>query len=283
MGLIYMRISPSDGKYIGQTRFDEKIRWEDHILEAYYEKGKGYNSPLNRAIRKYGANNFSVKILEDNLSLDKLDEREIFWINYYKTYAFDGQHGYNLTRGGKGNFRILIQRDKLLELWNSKISINTIAEYFNCSRHTIKKHLFSLGITHEDLVKRRTFLVKMTRFFQNDYKEQVLSLWKEGKTVTEISFILKHERHSISNILYLYGVTKEEMEIKRLDQLRSAGKMNSIPILQFDKNNNFIKEWPSLSSAANELNLHTSNICKVLKGDRKTTGGFVFKYKENKI
>ena len=34
MGLIYMRTSPSGGRYIGQTIFTEEKRWEDHVREA---------------------------------------------------------------------------------------------------------------------------------------------------------------------------------------------------------------------------------------------------------
>lgn len=281
MGLIYMRISPSGGKYIGQTRFSEEIRWYDHVREAYNKNSKGYDSLLNKAIRKYGEENFLVEILEDNLPNDQLDKREIFWIDYYKTYFLDEKHGYNLTRGGSGVFKVTINLEELLDIWNSGISINTIAEYFNCSRYTIRKYLFTLGITSQDLIERRTLIVKMSRFTQNDKKEQVLSLWEEGYNVTQIADILSYERHSVSNVLYIYGaVTKEEMEQRRIDQLRNIGIKNSKPILQFDKENNFIQEWPSAQVAADTLGLYTSNICKVLKGKRKTTGNFIFKYKE---
>lgn len=35
MGLIYMRTSPSGGRYIGKTTGSEKHRWQNHISEAY--------------------------------------------------------------------------------------------------------------------------------------------------------------------------------------------------------------------------------------------------------
>lgn len=44
---------------------------------------------------------------------------------------------------------------------------------------------------------------------------------------------------------------------------------------------NFIAEYESLSEAARQLKLQPSSICKVIKGKRKTTGGYIFKYKEN--
>lgn len=54
----------------------------------------------------------------------------------------------------------------------------------------------------------------------------------------------------------------------------------SIPILQFAKNGNFIKEWPSLNEAGRQLGIACSNICHCLKGHCKSAGGFVWKYKK---
>ena len=52
----------------------------------------------------------------------------------------------------------------------------------------------------------------------------------------------------------------------------------SIPILQFNKNNEFIKEYPNSKSAIEEFNNNTS-IILVLKGKRKTASGYKWKYK----
>ena len=58
------------------------------------------------------------------------------------------------------------------------------------------------------------------------------------------------------------------------------GKKNSIPILQFSKDGEFIKEWPSAKDAKHQLGVPSSNICNCLKGKRKTAGGFVWRYKD---
>ena len=52
----------------------------------------------------------------------------------------------------------------------------------------------------------------------------------------------------------------------------------SIPILQFTKSGEFIKEWPSLAEAERKLGILHSNICSCLKGYRKFAGGFVWRY-----
>ena len=53
---------------------------------------------------------------------------------------------------------------------------------------------------------------------------------------------------------------------------------NSIPILQFTKSREFIKEWPSAYEATRRLGIPQSNICKCLKGCRESAGGFVWRY-----
>lgn len=67
MGLIYMRTSPSGGRYIGQTIYTEEERWKNHCKEAFNPNDDCYNTILNIAIRKYGKDNFHVQILEDNI------------------------------------------------------------------------------------------------------------------------------------------------------------------------------------------------------------------------
>ena len=61
---------------------------------------------------------------------------------------------------------------------------------------------------------------------------------------------------------------------------KKASKSLSKKILQYDLNNNFIKEWESIKQAKEELKIH--RICDVCKKRRKTAGGYVWKYKEAK-
>ena len=52
---------------------------------------------------------------------------------------------------------------------------------------------------------------------------------------------------------------------------------HKIPILQFDLNGNFIREWGSASDVGREVK---STICKCLKGKYKQAYGSIWKYKE---
>ena len=81
--------------YIGQTTLTPEMRWKMHQQDA--NKQEFLKRPLYRAIYKYGVENFILTTIEE-VSEEQLNEREIYWINYYNTY----KDGYNATLGGDG-------------------------------------------------------------------------------------------------------------------------------------------------------------------------------------
>jgi hypothetical protein len=54
---------------------------------------------------------------------------------------------------------------------------------------------------------------------------------------------------------------------------------NAKRVLQYDSNMNLIKEWDTITQASNDLNIYNSNISMCCNGKLKTTGGFIWKYK----
>ena len=58
----------------------------------------------------------------------------------------------------------------------------------------------------------------------------------------------------------------------------AAKEKNSIPILQFTKSGEFMKEWPSAREAERQLGIFQSNICKCIKGRYKSAGGYIWRY-----
>jgi len=69
-------------------------------------------------MRKYGIENFSIEQVEET---SLLNEREIFWIDYYKSF----EKGYNMTLGGEGGKKIQI--DKIISLWNQGLNLSDIS------------------------------------------------------------------------------------------------------------------------------------------------------------
>ena len=109
MGFIYKITNLINQKvYIGKTERDIETRWKEHCRHIPQLQ----HLPLYRALKKYGINNFSVEQIEECPS-SNLDEREIYWINFYDSYS----KGYNCTEGGEGGIKtykedidIIIQR-----------------------------------------------------------------------------------------------------------------------------------------------------------------------------
>jgi hypothetical protein len=57
----------------------------------------------------------------------------------------------------------------------------------------------------------------------------------------------------------------------------------SKPVLQYSKQGEFIKEWPSATQASLSLNKHTAAITECCRGFRKHIYGFIWRHKDNPI
>lgn len=111
-GHVYIITCKSTGKqYVGQALshrlnrgkykpFGYQGRFRDHISEAVCNTKKKQCRYLNNAIRKYGAEQFTVELIEECLT-EILDEKEKYYIGQYNTLY---PNGYNLTHGGKTTY-----------------------------------------------------------------------------------------------------------------------------------------------------------------------------------
>ena len=96
VGDIYMIRNKLNNKmYVGQTIFDAEKRYKQHIDMALHKKD---NKELYNSMRKHGVENFELIILETGVSVEQLDEREVYYIEKFDTY----NNGYNYTKGGGG-------------------------------------------------------------------------------------------------------------------------------------------------------------------------------------
>jgi len=83
----------------------------------------------------------------------------------------------------------------------------------------------------------------------------------KGRTLTDV------QKNNISN------------GMKNVKRSSESYVCISKPVLQFSKDNIFIKEWISGSCASNELNISQSNINLVCNNKRQTAGNFKWKFK----
>lgn len=81
--------------YIGSSVRVEK-RWQQHINASKNKNNPSYNYPLQRAIRKYGIDNFSFEILFDDFNdIHEMEYYEEKMINEYNSLT---PNGYNQTK-----------------------------------------------------------------------------------------------------------------------------------------------------------------------------------------
>jgi len=122
---------------------------------------------------------------------------------------------------------------------------------------------------------RKTCNLKNTRdYIENDYlfsieSREKMSKSAKGNTSKRGSKLSEEGKKRIGD---------SKRGLKHSDESKA---LTSRIVLQYDKNGKLIKEWPSTKEAAKVLNLHQSLISLTALGRkyRKTTGGFVWKYK----
>lgn len=96
----------NDKVYVGKTEFSLSRRFGEHCRDA--RKRRCEKRPLYSAIRKYGAEHFSIELIEET---DRPEEREMYWIDKLGTY----EHGYNATKGGDS--KKYLDHEKIIETY----------------------------------------------------------------------------------------------------------------------------------------------------------------------
>ena len=102
---------------------------------------------------------------------------------------------------------------------------------------------------------------------------------KMSEAKTGITLSEEHKK-KISEALsgekaYWYGKHFSEEHRKKISQSKGGRG-----ILQFSKNGEFIAEYPSLVEAERNTGCDNCSICNCCKGNRKSAGGFIWRYKE---
>lgn len=108
-----------------------------------------------------------------------------------------------------------------------------------------------------------------------------ISEGKKGYTPTENTKIKLSETHKGLNT-WSKGKKLSKETISKMIESRIGKPKNDKPVHQLDFNGNIIKTWDAPYYAENELKLARNKIDMVCKGKRKSTGGFKWKYVNEK-
>lgn len=154
-------------------------------------------------MRKHGITNFSFQIIEENIPIEKLNEKEMFYINEYKSN--NSKYGYNLTKGGGMTYS-----SKLTEIEVRNI-INYIKENPQCPLSRIEKIFHLSQGTASDINNGDTwhfsdeiYPIRITNYSRSLTKNEILSicdmLKSQKYTYGEIAETFNISITSVSNI-----------------------------------------------------------------------------------
>jgi group I intron endonuclease len=208
-------------------------------LSAYRRLHAQGQTKLYNSLLKYGFDNHIIEMIK------RCEPQEL---NYYERYY---QEYYNSVLDGL-NLRYTTTTDKsgsMSEETKSKMSKaweNREYDYNLLDKLTFK------GLTHT----------------------------KESKN--KISNSLKGKKRTKEHSENISKALKGRIGLKHTEEYKEYYRKNSVrnkPVLQYDLNGNFIKEWISFSEVTRELGI-SNNMYLHLKGVVKQIGGFVWRYKD---
>jgi group I intron endonuclease len=280
--IIYKTTNKLNGKiYIGQDKNNNPY---------YFGSGK----KLQRAIHKYGKENFIKEILEECKNEDHMNEREIYWISFYKSQ--DRKFGYNISEGGKEGDRKIgqdIAKGGIYNYWLGKygkeeadkrkqLQIEKIIKHNkeNGTDLTTKgRYVIGLGQYGKEEADRRhlEWRLKISQYQQyklengwkhtDESKEKISSAVKGRKLSEEVKNKMRKPKPE--------GFSEKISKAKKGVSLGPSKQR--LQVEQFDLNGNFIYTWDSISNAEKQLKIF--NITAVCKGNQETAGGYKWKYK----
>lgn len=238
---IYMYINKLNGKKYVGQAKDFRRREVNHLSESKNKKSNKYNAPFHRAIRKYGIESFEMIILKENLKTQCL-------MNVYECYYIEkyntlitNKYGYNVASGGSNGFTLAGKSEEEINEWKRKQSESHKG-----------KHSPMCGKHHTEKSKKK---ISESKKGENNPNY--------GKHFSE-----EHRRKICESNKGREGLKGERNPTAR-------------KIAQYDKEGNLIKIWNCIDYACKELRICKPNICKCCRGERKSAGGFVWKYCDN--
>lgn len=200
-----------------------------------------------------------------------VDEREKYWIAFYD--SSNRNKGYNRDSGGNLNKRLSEDLKRELSKKHKGLYDVPVLQYdlhgiFLKEWPSQRSVLDELGISVNACCKGRQ---KTAGGFQ----------WKYSDDPRVIGVYVK-EKHPMSEEtkLKLSKAKKgKPSKLKGRDGMKGTSNPRATPILQFNLNDKFIKEWDYITQASKELGINLSSLSECLKGKQKTAGGYKWKYK----
>lgn len=256
-GIYIIKNKITNKVYIGQSKKLDK-RYDSHLYRL--KRKEHHNEILQRAFDKYSIVNFEFSILEEIIDEQLLNEREKYWIDFYG--GINCESVYNL-------------KDPLL---------NEHSDYVKK-----KQKIKMTGENNPNYGKKWTQEMKdkMSNKKKNKTWEELYGKEKADLAKQKMSKTNTGRKHSEETKQKLRELNSGEKGTAYGKGYRQVGEKNSMfgkphvgrkPILQFDMQGNFIKEFEFIGQVKNE-GFNIGNVGAAVKGKLKSSGGFIWKYK----
>jgi len=255
----------NDIRYIGKTT-NMKKRLRSHINRSKYNK---YHSAIwiNSVIKKGLVP--KIELIEE-CGKNNWQERERYWIKYYSG-LFDLTNHLEGGEGGATYGRIGIPWSKQQYINNKKarfgLKINQNDKNGN-RKKAIRKHF--------DSIKKPILQYNLEGNFIKEWESAVDAGEKLNLSHSNITQVCKGNGYRCSEFMWIYKDGKVKIKI---DKYIEPPKHNILEVIQFDNSSEFINDFKSISDASNSTGIKKTSIVNCLKGRSKTSGGFIWKYK----
>ena len=291
-GTIYMRISPTGKRYIGQTTKPEIARWKQHVSSALNKHSSEWKTPLSASIRKHGGESFSVVILETGIdTIEELNEREIYWIKEYHTLIYENQNGLNVTIGGDGYRKY--KYINFQELYDKGYSIGEIAKMTSANPSTVSSYVGSDRIENCRRSRLNSLKKNPPRSVSCYNPETCEKIKTFDSTGTASSFFIGQKQSSyITNAIsgkvasafgYLWKYDDQPMDVlyARYDLYHNPKNNNTRGRKVVNVETGEI--FKSALSASKAYNVSRNLIVSCCKGMRENAGGYHWHYDGEEI
>jgi len=266
MGYIYKITNDINDKiYIGQTTRSIKVRWDAHINRA---NNGDKEMHICSAIKKYGAEHFNIEKIEE-CENDILDNREIYWIEYFNSYRC----GYNSTIGGGGGSKY--NHNKIVDLWNSGYDLKKISEICKCSVETVRSHIYTIDGVQEQLVSIK-YINMGTPISQYTLLGDYI---KTFPTIQDATREMGFGKSTLGSSLFNGYATCGGFQWRYGDSTKNIGlaKGSRKAVVQLTPEGEYIKIYISLAEAERDTGVCHSNISKGCRTGYKY-GGYRWMY-----
>jgi group I intron endonuclease len=261
--------------YIGSA-INYSKRKTNHLTLLKHNTHK--NTYLQNSWNKYGKEAFTFEILEEVDSKEMLIPMEQFWIdtlsptfNICNTagsplgvkHTDEARHNMSIAHLGLTTEERGHTKGCKCTICNHQIGINS-PRYINR-----EERICACGCKASF-----TCMINSKKRFVSGHNKSQLGRVKSKDTIDK-------QKASLKAYFENGGIGANKGKKMSDEQKGKMGVNRRIPILQYDINNNFIKEWDGINIAAKELSIKVGRIQNCLKKKNGKTGDFIWKYKFN--